>query len=739
MKPLATIALTALIGAVLCPVCAAERDERAACSPREEALLPREGTFLPREGALAFPRVETIETIEKVDTVENLETLEKIDSLGKSLSPALVTAWRLPAQLTAAVPVQQLDTAALRRRGVTDIGDALRRFAGVNLRDYGGAGGLKSVSVRGLGAAHTVVTFDGLPLSDIQGGQTDLGQFRTDQLAAIALTVADAQPLLTPVATLTAASVSLLSLRPDTARRHLSAGLRGGSFTTVNPSFYASTPLGRSSALSLGTDFYFGENDYPFTVENGVATHREHRQNSRMQTWTAEANFAADGRWGSWDAKAYYHNNHRRLPGIVHLYTTEAHERLVEQTALAQLRWNHRVRRWSLMAAAKFNFQESLYTDKSPRYVFSENEQSYWNRTWYATAGAAYDLKPFSLAYATDLRYEALNSNLSSVGSPSRTSWLQSLSLRYDLRTLTLTARVAYHDYQNRRHTAEPLRNAYRFTPMVSAAWTACNSRRLRLQLRGFYQELFRVPTFTEAYYYHYGAATLQPELTRQVGVGTTLLIRGNAATAQEGSVSQQEGFPLKQKGDASPRGFESLALTLDAYHNLVSQRIVSVPYNLFVWRTTNMGHVRARGIDVTLDARFRPARRHRLFLAANYSLTDVRDRTDRSNSSYNVRLAYTPLHSGSVALTWENPLCGFVVHTTFASSRWGTNEHTLTTELPGYAETGFTLYRQLRPCRGLTLDLRADLLNAFDKEYAVIRRYPMAGRAWQLSIKANF
>lgn len=733
MKPLATIALAALVGAVLCPVCAAESLERVALLSCGEApfhceeapLSPRVETIEKVETVETIETIEKIENLEKVETVENLEDLKKIDSLGNRLSPATVTAWRLPAQLTAATPVQQLDTAALRRRGVTDIGDALRRFAGVNLRDYGGAGGLKSVSVRGLGAAHTVVTFDGLPLSDIQGGQTDLGQFRTDQLAAIGLTVADAQPLLTPVATLSAAQVSLLSLRPDTVRRHLSAAFRGGSFTTVNPSLYASTPLSRSSALSFGTDFYFGENDYPFIVENGVATHREHRQNSRMQTWTAEANLAADGRWGTWDAKVYYHNNHRRLPGIVRLYTNEAHERLTEQTALAQLRWNRRVQRLSLMAAAKFNFQESLYRDKSKQYVFSENEQSYWNRTWYATAGAAYDLQPFSLAYATDLRHEALNSNLASVGSPTRTSWLQSLSLRFDLRALTFTARVAYHDYQNRRRTLDPLRDAHRFTPMVSAAWIACNRRRLRLQLRGFYQELFRVPTFTEAYYYHYGASTIQPELTRQVGVGTTLLLRGNAVE--------------KKENEKANSGFEQLALTLDAYHNLVSQRIVAVPYNLFVWRTTNMGHVRARGLDLTLDARFRPARRHRLFLAASYSLQDVRDRTDHTNSSYNVRLAYTPLHSGSVALTWENPLFGFVAHTTFASSRWATNEHTLTTELPGYAETGFTLYRQLRPCRGLTLDLRADLLNAFDKQYAVIRNYPMPGRAWQVSIKANF
>jgi outer membrane cobalamin receptor len=79
-----------------------------------------------------------------------------------TLRTAEVTAQRRVAGLATAVTVQRIDSADIMRRGITSTADALRRMAGVNLRDYGGAGGLKTVSVRGLGAGHTAVSYDGL-------------------------------------------------------------------------------------------------------------------------------------------------------------------------------------------------------------------------------------------------------------------------------------------------------------------------------------------------------------------------------------------------------------------------------------------------------------------------------------------------------------------------------------------------------------------------------------------------
>ena len=45
-----------------------------------------------------------------------------------------------------------------------DAGELIRKFAGVSLKSYGGLGGLKTVSMRGLGANHSAVSYTHLTL-----------------------------------------------------------------------------------------------------------------------------------------------------------------------------------------------------------------------------------------------------------------------------------------------------------------------------------------------------------------------------------------------------------------------------------------------------------------------------------------------------------------------------------------------------------------------------------------------
>ena len=73
--------------------------------------------------------------------------------------------------------------------GLQNIADAVRRFAGANVKDYGGIGGLKTVSVRSLGATHTAVAYDGVAVSNTQAGQIDIGRFALDDIDMLSLSV----------------------------------------------------------------------------------------------------------------------------------------------------------------------------------------------------------------------------------------------------------------------------------------------------------------------------------------------------------------------------------------------------------------------------------------------------------------------------------------------------------------------------------------------------------------------
>src|SRR5436190_10543782 len=66
------------------------------------------------------------------------------------------------------ITVQTLSGPELKKLSVHSVADALRYFAGVQVKDYGGVGGLKTINVRSLGTQHVGIFYDGIELSNAQ-------------------------------------------------------------------------------------------------------------------------------------------------------------------------------------------------------------------------------------------------------------------------------------------------------------------------------------------------------------------------------------------------------------------------------------------------------------------------------------------------------------------------------------------------------------------------------------------
>src|ERR1700760_2891168 len=93
----------------------------------------------------------------------------------KKINEVKVNARPVP-QVQTLTPSQQISSADFDKYSALTVADAIRDFAGVNIKDYGGIGGLKTVSVRSLGANHLGVFYDGVEINDAQNGQIDLGR-----------------------------------------------------------------------------------------------------------------------------------------------------------------------------------------------------------------------------------------------------------------------------------------------------------------------------------------------------------------------------------------------------------------------------------------------------------------------------------------------------------------------------------------------------------------------------------
>ncbi len=200
----------------------------------------------------------------------------------RHLSPVEVSAQRVDQQM-ATHQLWRIEQREWQRQGTVHLVDALRTLPGVQLRDYGGAGALMSLSSRGLAAAHTVVTVDGFPVGEMANGVVDLSRFRLSDVGQMQWTVADAPALLTSVRSLGAAHLAL-----STADLVPHIGVEWGSFGQMAVDAAAHRTQG---AHTLGAEGSFAraDNDFPYRVVNGNSYDYGRRQQSPWQRWQGAA------------------------------------------------------------------------------------------------------------------------------------------------------------------------------------------------------------------------------------------------------------------------------------------------------------------------------------------------------------------------------------------------------------------------------------------------------------------
>lgn len=142
---------------------------------------------------------------------------------------------RLPVISPSSIPVQKLSQASLQNIQALQVSDAVKRFAGVQVKDYGGIGGLKTVSVRGLGANHTAFSYDGITINDSQTGQADLGRYSIGNVEELSLAIGNPEELLLPARAFASGSIiNVETTSPrfaDNKNLATSINLKTGSFS----------------------------------------------------------------------------------------------------------------------------------------------------------------------------------------------------------------------------------------------------------------------------------------------------------------------------------------------------------------------------------------------------------------------------------------------------------------------------------------------------------------------------
>lgn len=641
---------------------------------------------------------------------------DTVSDTSRRLDDVTVTARRKPHKLSAAAPVQSLSGQDLEQLGIRDMADAVRRFAGVNVRDYGGIGGLKTVSVRNMGAAHTAVSYDGLVVSNTQAGQIDIGRFALDNVAVLSLSIGQSDELLQSARHYASAGVLNIETEKPHFEHHRTHAfrvlLRGGSFGYLSPYLRWWQALGKRTTLAAEGNFTRADSRYPFTLVNGKYVTEEKRHNSAVSSGQGEVNLRHTfNDESALEAKGYFYRSSRGLPGAIILYNPESHEHLWDKNAFAQVRYRKQwSTRWSLQAQAKYNYSWNKYFDKGTEYADGTVTDRYKQNEYYLSATVLY--KPaqgLNVVLAQDAAINTLDSSLPECPFPTRVTSLTALRAQYRPNERFLIDASLLGTYLTEHvKSGERPDDLKRLSPSVGLSYRPCEAQ---LYLRAFYKSTFRTPTFNDLYYYRMGNRSLRPEKSEEFNVGLT--------------------WGMKRHGM-----LEYLSATVDGYFHQVTDKIVAFP-STYVWRMANFGKAHISGTDVSVAARL-SYEKTALTLNGSYSWQKAIDLTDPTAKNYRQQLPYTPRHNGSASAQLELPWFSIGYSLIGMGKRYYLAQNLPENEIGRYTEHSVSLARQFAFKR-YKLQLRADVQNIANRQYEIIKYYPMPGCSWRLTAGIDF
>lgn len=620
------------------------------------------------------------------------------------------------------LPSQKLSGEALERLNTHGVADALRYFSGLQLKDYGGVGGLKTVNIRSMGTHHLGVFYDGIELGNAQNGQVDLGQFSLDNVEEITLYNGQKSAIFQPAADFgNAGSVYIRTRMPRFASdksNHLRLRLKQASSDTYRFSTLWESRLRGGFCSSLNAEVLSSSGKYRFrycrrNTDGTVAYDTTAiRQNGDIWAFRVEGNLYGLFSQGSWSVKAYSYNSGRGIPGAIVNNVWRRGERQNDHNHFTQARLQKSFgEQFSTQLLAKYAYYHTHYRNNDETQLLVNN--TYRQQEAYVSVANVYEVRRnWSASLSYDLRWNQLRADVPQFVFPHRWSHLLALATAADCGRLKWQASLLGSLVKDHTRTLTEQKIIRTLTPALFVGFYPLMGR--TFSLRAFTKKSFRMPTFNDLYYAEIGNARLQPETAIQYNIGCLL------------------DQPLRHIF------WKHLRLQTDVYYNTVHGKIVAYPKGQqFRWTMLNLGRVHITGVDAEGEIAVKPCSDLTLTTRLQYTYQQAQDVSSPSASYYRHQIPYIPWHSGSaiVTTTWK----GWTLNYSFiyTGERYNQPENTAYNYMPAWYTSDLSLTCAFR-WRTTRWKFTAEVNNLLNQDYDVILNYPMPQRNFGFSLDVN-
>ena len=483
------------------------------------------------------------------------------------------------------VVISRTDT--LHIQNSFDISGILHNMPGLQLGDYGGYAGLKTVSLRGMGSPHTAVYVDGIRIGNVQSGQGDLGML-------------DIENFSTAVVDYAQNCISFNTARPIFKKRSFTGKARFdiGTFGTYLPSARMDFKLSERMALSANVAGIISKGN--FTLDDG-----SERSNNDIHQVRGGINLFGSIDEGDYHVKAYYNSSDRGTPGSL---SWPSEDRQKDMNAFVQGMFRKRFSPlYTLRISAKGSYDDIYYTS-------SWGDSEYGQTELQLNSSHVFNIcRWWNVSLAADIQWDKLISTNYEAERYTTISVLTS-SFRFDRLSFNIAAEYSgYFDMDHlTRHAISPALN---FRIYIIDG----------LDIVGFGRRAYRVPMFNELYYDGYGNPDLMPEDAWLTDLGVNF----------HRSVSSS--LIIKAK--------------VDGFYNHLNNKITSAPTeeDPNIWLPYNIGKVRSAGFDLVAGTDYKNGD-WRCSMDLRYSYQSAVDRTPDSHS-FGQQIPYLAKHTATVDL----------------------------------------------------------------------------------------
>lgn len=618
------------------------------------------------------------------------------------------------------IPSQRLQGDELRRLNSLSVADALRFFAGVQLKDYGGVGGIKTVNIRSMGTNHVGVFYDGIQLSNAQNGQVDLGMFSLDNMQAISLYNGQKSQIFQSAKDFNSAgSIYMWTRRPEFAQGetyHLKATLKAGSFDLVNPALLIELKLSDKVKASFSGEWVSSSGKYKFRYRRKAVMTDEImydttavRQNGDIRATRMEAALFGDIRGGKWMLKAYNYTSERGVPGAIVNNVWRRGERIWDNNSFVQGSIEKDFgKKYHARLAAKYAYYLTKYVNRDTTVMAIDNV--YRQQEFYLSTSHLYNVTRFwDISAAYDVQWNKMDADMYGFVYPMRWHHFASVATALRVGRVKMQGSVVFNYVRDRVRLAASPGDKTVWTPAFFLSYAPF--RDAGFSIRGFVKRSFRMPTFNDLYYAEMGNSQLRPEYTNQYDIGLAYKSRTRG------------GF------------LTDWAVQVDGYYNTVHDKIVAYPKGAqFRWTMLNLGRVHIKGIDATASLTVNPVRELFITTRLQYTYQEAIDVTNPSDTYYRDQIPYIPWHSGSatVQATWRswNLNYSFI----YTGERYNQQENIVYNHTQPWYTSDISLSKEFSWSR-YTARVQLEVNNLFSQDYDVILNYPMPKRNYRVTL----